>query len=183
MHTRRSTSKGVVAFGSNPEASLSFPASLLHPPQSQVTRYSDSVSDRITQLDMHAQRLGEGFGIPLTSFVLNSVALPLDSNASSIALVALERLLVREERVTLERRNGRWGLFFSRAPSIVGRELPSEPVSLREAPLDIRERFLLRSEDFFREYLKLCENRLASMQRSVGAADRALALLKDLRLG
>lgn len=182
MSVRRRTPTGVVPIG-QPAQGLQFPPSLLHPPQTQITRYSDSVTDRIERLDLHARRLGEGFGIPYTAFVLNPLALPSDTSPASIAVAALERFLIREERVSLERRSGRWGLFFVRAPSLVGREAPSEPQPLREAPLDVRERFLLKSEQFFREYLELCEDRLGKMKLAVNAADRTVTLLDRVELG
>src|SRR5260221_2098574 len=101
---------------------------------------------------------------------------------SVIAAVAIA-LVTRGERVSLERRQNRWGLFFTRQPALVGQEQrTSETVALKDAPLDVRERFLVKSEEFFRAYLKLCEDRLQKMHVSVSAADKTLALLDNLRL-
>lgn len=171
-HVRR-TSK-------TPEKGLTFPKSLIHPPQSQVSRSEDAVSNRVSQLDMWAQRLGEGFGISFTSFTLN----PLESslNRANLAIAMLAALAYRDERVSLERRSGRWGLFFTREPALIANERRAETVLLKDAPLDVRERFLQKSEYFFREYLKLCEDRLGRMKGSVEDADSTLELLGTLRL-
>jgi len=53
---------------------------------------------------------------------------------------------------------------------------------LKDAPLDVRERFLVKSEEFFWAYLKLCEDRLGRMRGAVAKADRTLELLNSLRL-
>jgi hypothetical protein len=166
-----------------PNRALTFPADLVHPPRSQVVQYGDAVADRIVKLDMAAQRLGEGFGMAMTSFVLNP--LPPSQGNESTAGVVLSVVVAfshREERVSLERRSGRWGLFFTRGTSVFGREPTAEAIALRDAPLDVRERFLDRSEDFFREYLKLCENRFGRMKASVTAGDQTLTLLANLHL-
>jgi len=84
--------------------------------------------------------------------------------------------------VSLERRSGRWGLFFTREPALIATERRAETVLLKDAPLDVRERFLQKSEYFFREYLKLCEDRLGRMKGSVEDADCTLELLGTLRL-
>ena len=160
---------------------LSFPRHLVHPPKSQVARSEDAVTDRIVQLDTHAQQLGEAFGIPFTSFVLNSLP-TASSDATQVALAVLA-LLHREERVALERRGGRWGLYFTREAAVVQNyDKRTEPVPLKDAPLDVRERFLSKSEEFFRAYLDVCRNRLEKMHTSVAQGDRTLALLRNLTL-
>ena len=58
----------------------------------------------------------------------------------------------------------------------------TETIALKDAPLDVRERFLVKSEEFFRAYLKLCEDRLGKMKTSVTQADKTLELLSNLRL-
>src|SRR6267143_874960 len=67
-------------------------------------------------------------------------------------------------------------------PALVTQERRSEAVLLKDAPLDVRERFLRRSEEFFREYLKLCEDRLGSMNGSVATADAKFSLLENVLL-
>lgn len=161
---------------------MTFPAHLIHPPQSQVARYGDEVSERVARLDRHAQQLAEGFGIPYTAFVLNPPPDgPLDTGLQMLAAV-LGALATRAERITLERRNGRWGLYFTRGPSVLSQERTADTVPLKDAPLDVRERFLVKSEEFFRGYLDLCKDRLASMKGSVAGADRTLELLDQIRL-
>lgn len=182
MTTRRRSLTGGAAPSPGPEVGLSFPAALLYPPQSQIARYGDAVSARIACLDVHAQKLGEGFGIPFTDFVLNPPQFLKSPDPTLAALAALERLCVQEERVTLDRRGGRWGLYFTRAPSVIGREPRTEALSLRDTALDVRERFLSVSEEFFRRYLEVCEDRLGKMKSAVGAADRTLQLLEAVRI-
>jgi hypothetical protein len=158
---------------------LAISAALIHPPKSQVAQYEDLVSDRIAKLDLHAAMLGEGFGISFTTFVLNP--LPDPSNDNSVAAV-LQSFAHRPERVTLERRSGRWGLYFTREPAILAQDRRSDSVLLKDAPLDVRERFLLKSESFFREYLAVCEDRLGKMKAAVSDGDRTLTLLDNIRL-
>jgi hypothetical protein len=161
---------------------LTFQADLLLPPKSQVTQYEDAVTQRIVQLDAWAQRLGEGFGISFTGFSLN----PLQTNFGDSGLAAVATMLTalthRDERVTLERRSGRWGLYFTREPAALAQERKMDAVPLKDAPLDIRERFLSNSENFFRQYLQLCEDRLGRMRGAVASADHTLALLDQLAL-
>jgi hypothetical protein len=165
---------------SSPE--LTFPAALVHPPQSQVAQYEDAVSNRIGQLEVRALQLGEGFGIPFTSFVLNPLATPpLDTGLAVVASM-LGALTTRPERISLERRNGRWGLYFTREPAVVAQERKADTVPLKDAPLDVRERFLVKSQEFFRSYLELCKDRLSSMKQSVHEADQTIALIDRLRL-
>jgi hypothetical protein len=183
MDTRRRALTGASAGETGARGSgLCFPATLLHPPQSQVARSEDLVSNRVAQLDTWAQRLGEGFGIPFTTFALNPLPTDFGGDAAAAALGAMASLVHRLERVSIERRSGKWGIYFTREPALLAQERRAETVPLKDAPLDMRERFLSCSEDFFRQYLKLCEHRLGTMQASVAQADRTLQLLADIRL-
>jgi len=161
---------------------FTFRADLLKPRQSQIAQYSNEVSDRITQLDLHARQLGESFGIPLSGFVLNPPPDADPANGASVARAFLHALAIREERISLERRSGQWGLFFTRGVSLLAQDRTSETVPLRDAPLDVRERFLTRSSEFFDQYLKLCEDRLGTMRQSVQLADQTLRQLASVRL-
>jgi len=165
-----------------PKDELTFPAHLVHLPKSQVSQYGDAISDRIAQLDGAAQRMAEGFGIPMSTFVLNPIEVASANDNLAMLSATLQAFTHKEERISLERRNGRWGLYFTRGVALVGNDRTVETVPLRDAPLDVRERFLARSEDFFREYLSLCKDRLGRMKSSVGAANRTLELLANLRL-
>jgi len=139
--------------------------------------------DRVARLDACAEQLGRGFGIPYTNFELSPIPDddPMTANARAV-IMALRLLTHRAERITLERRGGRWGLYFTREPALVTQERRAEPVPLRDAPLDVRERFLRRSQEFFRTYLKLCEDRLGTMNSSVETADATLQLLENVSL-
>src|SRR4051794_8388869 len=101
---------------------LAFPAALIQPPQTQVARYEDAVSNRVAQLDVRAMQLGEGFGIPFTAFVLNPLVPPQSDNGVVLLASMLGALTFRQERVSLERRNGRWGLYFMREPAVVAQD-------------------------------------------------------------
>jgi hypothetical protein len=70
----------------------------------------------------------------------------------------------------------------TREPAALSEERRADAVPLKDAPLDIRERFLSHSKDFIRAYLKLCEDRLGRMQCAVAKADQTLALLDKLQL-
>ena len=179
---RALSSADSAASSTNRAKKLTFQANLLYPQQSQLTRYEDAVAQRIVQLDTWAQRLGEGFGISFTTFVLN----PPPSNFGDAGMEMVAAVLVaftqRVERVSLERRSGRWGLYFTREPAALSQERRTETVPLKDAPLDVRERFLTHSVDFVREYLKLCEDRLGRMKGAVSSADATLELLENVRL-
>lgn len=162
---------------------LSFPAELIHPPKSQVALSGDAVTDRIARLDTWAQQLGAGFGISFTNFELNPPPLPVNDNGWAIAASVLAALAHRQDRVSLERRGGRWGLYLTREPAVIAQDRRGETMLLKDAPLDVRERFLVRSEEFFREYLKLCQERLGRMRVAVEQADRTLELLNGMQLG
>lgn len=175
--------------GANPSGSmtthakgLTFRADLLLPPKSQVTQYEDAVTQRIVQLDSWAQRLGEGFGISFTTFSLNPVQANFGDGGLAAVATMLTALTHRDERVSLERKSGRWGLYFTREPAALAQERKADAVPLKDAPLDIRERFLSDSDNFFRQYLQLCENRLGRMRAAVSSADQTLALLNQLEL-
>ncbi len=184
MHPRKPSLTGTgtphTARPAAPE--FTFRADLLKPRQSQISQYADDVTNRITQLDLHARQLGEGFGIPFNGFVLNPVPDADPANGASVARALLHALAIREERVSLERRSGQWGLYFTRGISLLSQDRASETIPLRDAPLDVRERFLVKSRDFFAQYLKLSEDRLGKMRQSVLAADETLRQLGTVRL-
>jgi hypothetical protein len=136
----------------------------------------------VDQLDTWAQQLGRGFGIPFTNFVLNQRPSAVNKEGWEVLGAFLEALAYREERVSLERRGGKWGLYFTRAAAAMSQDRNQETILLKDAPLDVRERFLIESERFVRSYLDLCEDRLGRMQNSVAQADRTLDLLRGMRL-
>jgi hypothetical protein len=166
----------------NPNGGLTFPANLLYPHQSQIAKNEDAVTQRVQQLDAWAQRMGEGFGISFTSFSLNPLTNDFGDGAMAMVATMLAAMTHRDERISLERRGGRWGLYFTREPAALMQERKAEAVPLKDAPLEIRERFLSRSEDFYRAYLRLCEDRLGRMRAAVAAGDQTLALLDQIQL-
>ena len=139
MKSKNRSLTGTIATSSETAASteITFPARLIHPPQSQIARSEDAVSNRVTQLDTWAQQLGQSFGITLTNFVLNPRASVAHKDGLELLGAFVEALAYREERVSLERRSGKWGLYFSRAPA--GRPQSSAQRPERcSAPLDSR---------------------------------------------
>lgn len=159
---------------------MAFPKDLLVPPQSQVQLYEDGVSNRIRELDAAASQLARGFGIGFSPGMhLNE----LHDRTRTDVLEVMVLVLVPTQRISLEKINGNWGLVYSYEPAAIraandrGYRGP-----LRDAPLDVREKFLHRSEEFFRRYLASCEDRLGSMKSAVDAGDKTLALIKSIEL-
>jgi hypothetical protein len=125
-------------------------ARLIQPQQPQLTRSEDAVSNRVLQLDAWAEKLGQGFGISFTNFVLNPrPPRPPATNGWNVLGAFLEGLDYREERVSLERRGGKWGLYFTRAPAVMSQDRNQETVALKDTPLDVRERSLSKASVSF----------------------------------
>lgn len=169
--------KPQTALSGQPADPLSFPAELIPPRQTALSRSEDAVANAIVKFDGWGARLGEAFGVTMTDFTLN----PPEAGKSDLAAFLIV-LAHRAERVTLERRGGRWGLYFTRDPMALSQDRKADVVLLKDAPLDVRERFLARSEEFFRQYLGMCEARLGGMKRAVDKADQTLALLENMKL-
>jgi hypothetical protein len=183
--TQNRSLTGTNASQSNSSTSpgFTFPARLVHPPVSQVQRNEDAVADRIGKLDTYAQQLGQAFGISFTSFTLNPLTPPTQGSDLATLGYMVSALVGREERIVLERRSNRWGLFFIREAALIGpHDKKADAVPLKDAPLDVRERFLTKSEEFFRQYLNACGDRLGKMQDCVAKGDRTLALLANIKL-
>jgi hypothetical protein len=162
---------------------LSFRRDLIIPEQPQVAKYGDLVADRIRRLDEYAAALGRGFGLPFTPGIELDEGMRASHQAPADAVAVLGLVFSSSKLVSLERRKGQWGLYYASRPSMVlaNRE-HTTVVPLKDAPLDVREAFLLRAEEFFHAYLATCENRLGSMKQAVESGDRALALLERLQL-
>jgi hypothetical protein len=167
VHTSSSDSSG-----------LTFPVGLVQPQPPQFALYADAIGDRIEKLDGRAQ----AFGISFTIFVLNEPLAFKGETALAVVGTVLLAFAHREERISVERRSGRWGLYFTRSPAVLDQDRKTEAMLLRDAPLDVRERFLQRSEDFFRQYLKLCEDRFSRMKASVASGDHTIKLLEELSI-
>lgn len=114
---------------------LTFQGNLLYPQQSQLTQYEDAVTQRIAQLNAWGQRLGEGFGISFTTFSLNPVQQDFGNGGLAAVATMLTALTQRDERVSLERRSGRWGLYFTREPAALTQERKAEAVPLKGCAL------------------------------------------------
>ena len=176
---------GLVTVPAHPRATtdrsrpLTFPRDLFRPPTDQVTQYADQVTDRIVHMDHYAAMLGKSFGIPLTHWQLNETPVIDERNVFAAFATVLS---YQPEFVSLERRKGTWGLYYFRGPAYIKHGDSAHVAPLKEAPLDARERFLQRSEEFFRAYLQTCEGRLGKMRSAVDAADRTIELLADINL-
>src|SRR5437868_10298072 len=112
-------SAGLTAQIPGSTTALTFPAALIHPPQSQFARSEDAVSDRINRLELYALKLAEGFGISFTTFQLNPLQGPIDDSGVAALVAVLGAFARREERVSLERRGGKWGLYYTREPAVI----------------------------------------------------------------
>jgi hypothetical protein len=100
--------------------------------------------------------------------------------------VALTKSMTPLEQVTLEQREGKWGLYYHRGPAPFGSAAATtvkpSSVPLKDAPLAVRERFLRHAEAFFRRYVEGAGTRLARMKESVEGGDAALEMLESLSL-
>jgi len=132
------------------------------------------------------------YGVELALATPRSSAAPaayVTTNWQRIAdtvLFGLTKGMTPVEQVTLEHRDGRWGLYYFRGPAALGPSASTtirpSTVPLKDAPLTVRERFLQRSESFFRRYIETVEGRLAKVKESVAAGDAALAMLEKMSL-
>ncbi len=168
------------ALPSGQPTAITFRKDLLVPPATQLQQYEDAVSARVRELDSTASRFAQGFGIGYTPGILLDESLDEETHE---LLVVFARGLVAKQRVSLEKINGNWGLVYSYEPPVIrtGNDR-SFRGPLRDAPLDVREKFLHRSEEFFRRYLASCQGRLTGMKDAVSAGDRTLELLQSIQL-
>lgn len=159
---------------------ISFPKDLLQSPPTQLQAYEDAVAGRVRELDARASQLARGFGIGYSPGVHLQEAAEYEGTE---VLLLLGKMLIPTQRVSLEKVNGNWGLVYTYEPGVVkmGNDRGMR-VPLRDAPLDVREKFLRRSEEFFRRYLDSCKDRLAGMKDAVSAGDRTLELLQRIQL-
>ena len=159
---------------------MSFPQDLLVPQSSQVQIYEDKVSSRIREIDAAASQLARGFGIGYAPGLYID-GIPERSGKPTLDLLAVAFL--PRQRVSLEKVNSAWGLVYSYEPAPMrAANDRALRVPLRDAPLEVREKFLQRSEEFFRRYLATCGDRLGSMKTAVDAGDRTLSLLRSIEL-
>lgn len=182
-----------------PPAPFTFDKSLLIPPRSQLELQNDAVAERVIEMDARAARLAAGFGIPYSQGIelepMRRSAKELGEKASGgrpeqqqAALVALivagsSIMMAPSQKVTVERRDGRWGLYYHYTPApLFGSSDRASCVPLKDAPIAIRRDFLQNSEEFFRGYLEICKGQLGNLAGVVEAADRTLALLDGLQV-
>lgn len=161
-------------------APLTFPQALLRTPPSQLDMAQDEVTKVVEQLDERARHFGTTLGISMPNFDLNDVANEVSQSEGWIVLaVALTR---SPECVSLEKRDGRWGLWYTKVPPVLASsQRPVASVPLRDAPLEARMKFLRKSEEFFREYLKRAEEGLGSPQQAADIGKQTLAMLDRIK--
>ena len=165
---------------------LTFRAELLRPVPSQLELAHDEVTRVVEQLDERARDLGKALGVSMTTFEINPVAIPetlAKADQSSKALYEAFATLTRsQEVVTLEKRDGKWGLWYRHTPSpFVAAGRPATTVPLRDAPLEARMKFLHKSAEFFDAYLKRAQEGLGSPQQAAAAGMRALEMLNNIK--
>lgn len=134
----------------------------------------NKVSELIVALTDQARRLGDLYGIPLKDFQLN----PASEPASSGDMSSLVWLLTPRDLVSLERYRGEWGLWFRANVGGLGARDPVTPITLREAPLAVRRKFLHRSEEFFNTYLQRVDEGLGESRQACEVGMRALQTLQ-----
>jgi hypothetical protein len=164
-------------------SAFTFPKNLVHLPKSQAAQYADLVAQKISDLDTFAAQLGGAFGIAFTTFELVSASeLPkIQDEGLQLAVALLQEMSRRPERVVLERREQQWGLFYTREAPMLQPNERKHTVRLREASLDARLRFLNVSEEFFGQYLALCQERFGGLKDALTAGDHTLAMLRSLK--
>jgi hypothetical protein len=156
-------------------------AIIREPRDREVGEYEDQVTARIRELDERMARLATASGVAMADFVLEP-AEPADAaDEPDIISACIGAFVQRGERVTLERKDRQWGLFFARDAALIGVRDSAALVPLKDAPLDARVRFLLRSEEFVRVYVERCKERMERMKAALAAADRTLEALDDSR--
>lgn len=161
-----------------PTAGYVIDSSLIVPPRDQLSAYADSVSGCVEALNDRAVRLAEGFGMAMTpGYNIN----PETTDTGNAGLDVIKAVLHRNEYFSIDRKSGRWAIFYSRDPSAMG-GAPAVHVSLRDAPLDVREKFLQHSAAFFDMYLQRSQDRLAQMKSALTAGGQTLAMLDSITL-
>lgn len=143
---------------------------------------ADEVAKRVEALDAEARRLGEACGVPLQNFDLDGAFTAAAAElAKKVDLLSVLRgmgaAVGERDYVSLMRHSGTWGLYHHR--NLVS---PNGAIQhLRNAPLGVREAFLVRSKEFFDSYLKRSAGRFSELDAAVSAADETLAFLKTVK--
>ncbi|NOJ80497.1 hypothetical protein [Myxococcus xanthus] len=160
-------------------APLTFPQAVLRPIPSQLELAQNEVTKVVELCDERARHFGTMLGISMSAFELND---PPNTTGQTDALALLVALTRSVESVSLERRDGRWGLWYTKsAPVLSSSQRPTTTVPLRDAPLEARMQFLRKSEEFFREYLKRTEEGLGSPQQAAEMGKSTLAMLDNIK--
>jgi hypothetical protein len=161
-------------------APMTFPEDLLRPTPSQLELAQDEVTRVVEQLDERARHYGTKLGVSMTNFELSEVSDTITRSENwQVLLIAMTR---NQEFISLEKRDGRWGLWHTRTPpplASAGRSVTTVP--LRDAPLEARMKFLHKSEQFFREYLERVKQGLGSPQQAAERGKLTLALLDSIK--
>jgi hypothetical protein len=173
-------SKPASVAGEGSAEPITFPEDLLRPTPSQLELAQDEVTRVVEQLDERARHYGTKLGVSMTNFELSESSDALSRSEPWQGLViAMTR---NQEFVSLEKRDGRWGLWHTRTPPPLassGRSVTTVP--LRDAPLEARMKFLHKSEQFFREYLERVQQGLGSPQQAAERGKLTLELLDRIK--
>lgn len=158
---------------------LTFPQALLRNPPSQLDMAQDEVTKVVEQLDERARHYGGMLGISMPLFEVSD---PPNAAGQSDAMALLVAMTRSAEYVSLEKRDGRWGLWFTRSAPLLGSaQRPAVTSPLRDAPFEVRMKFLRKSDDFFREYLKRSEEALGTPQQAAEMGKQTLAMLDRVK--
>lgn len=175
--------KSPPASGVTESRALTFPGELLHPPKAQLVQYEDALNHRVALLDEKANTFGTFFGVPMRDYEIDPLEKPTGEDGAA-ALWVLARMSLDREYFTLERaQNGVWGVYYTKKPGMFNQAAGViGPLPIRQASLDVRKKFLEKSEAFFREYLKRCNARFVDLKGTIAAGDRTLELLSQVKL-
>lgn len=128
------------------------------PRDADLQAHRDGVTEQIRKLDDVARRLGEEHdvefdrGIDLEPYTKGE----LEAAAGGLTVWGVLTIIAHtSRRVSLEKIGGTWGLFYARTNAEHNYGRAPKTVRLQDAPLEMRERFLARADEFFTKYMAL----------------------------
>ncbi|MCI0342882.1 MAG: hypothetical protein L0216_17365 [Planctomycetales bacterium] len=187
QNTSAPGARSLVGVGTPPTATPPEPATLLEtlPAELAAERTSvlaarqDEVSHLVAQLDLHARRLGERFGV-------HGEPLPLERRPESpnLGLEVLRAMLVAEKTFRLTRHSERWGIFYLEGLTILSAARQPDGGGvvrpLPECSIEVKRRFLQVSRDFFAAYLGRVRETVAGIETDLGLGMGVLEALQRL---
>lgn len=165
---------------------LAFPANVLLPQKSQLDMSKDGVAEQVRKLCLRGEQIGSKLGVTMRGFDIGELieekraAALMPGNEATFARLSMMFVENMEGRETLslEPRNGSWGIFYHRTPGTSARQPISVP--LVDAPLPVRMRFCAHSFRFFEEYLKTAGITLEETKTAAESARRTLEALDNI---